>query len=163
MEFQVMHALDLAGHHNTRTETLMKRLLFPVLIALLMAGSSAATASAQTCRAADDSSFDMIEMIKTYALASDSIGKATADSLGIPAVASASAIQLITKEATCRSANTAYQAVATGARQTLSGRVYVVQVGAAYVVWDPQYRYSTSADLDVYVAFTSKWVKKSIF
>jgi len=141
----------------------MKRLIFPLIIALV-AGSSAGDAHAQTvCRAADDSSFDMIEMIKTYALATDSVGTAAADSLGIPAVASASAIQLITKESICRSANAAYQAVASGARQTLSGRVYVVQVGTAFVVWDPRYRYRTSADFDVYMVFTAKWVKKSIF
>ena len=141
----------------------MKRFLCSIVIAAVIGGSTAAQAYAQTvCRAADDSSFDMIEMIKTYALATDSVGKAAADSLGIPAVASASAIRLVTKESTCHSANTAYRAVATGARQTLSGRVYVVQVGTRYVVWDPQYRYSTSGD-DVYVVFTSKWAKKSIF
>jgi len=105
----------------------------------------------------------MIEMIKTYALATDSVGRAAADSLGIPAVASASAIQLVTKGSTCVAASAAYQAAANGGRQTLSGRVYVVQVGTAFVVWDPQYRYSTSADLDVYMVFTAKWVKKSIF
>jgi hypothetical protein len=145
-----------------RSEVHMKRFVFPIFTALFITGSSAA-ANAQTCRAADDSSADMIAMIKSYALATDSIGKATADSLGIPAVTSASNIQLITKEATCKSANTAYQAGATGARQTLSGRVYVVQVGSSYVVWDPQYRYSTSVDHWVYMTFGSKWVKHSVF
>jgi hypothetical protein len=131
--------------------------------ALAAARTSAQVSPRQTCRAADDSSFDMIEMIKSYALATDSIATATAASLGIPAVASASSIRLVTNDATCRSANTAYQAAATGARQTLSGRVYVVQVGSSYVVWDPRYRYSTSFDSDVYMTFTSAWAKKSVF
>jgi hypothetical protein len=141
------------------------KLFLPLVLAAILGAPAATRVSAQTvCRAADDSSFDLIEMIRTYALATDSIGKATADSLGIPAVASAASIRLVTRESVCRSANSAYQAAATGARQTLSGRVYVVQVGSAYVVWDPQYRYSTSAPpLDVYMSFTSKWVKRRIF
>jgi hypothetical protein len=143
----------------------MKKVLLPVVLACLLGAGVANRLSAQNvCRAADDSSFDMIEMIKTYALATDSVGKATADSLGIPAVASAANIQLITKESTCRSAKAAYQAAATGQTQTLSGRVYVVQVGSDFVVWDPAYRYSTTgAIFDVYMSFTSRWVKKSIF
>lgn len=101
--------------------------------------------------------------MKSHALAADSIGKATADSLGIPAVASPSAIRLITNESTCKLANAAYQAIATGARETLSGRVYVVQAGAAYIVLDARYRYSPSFDKYAYMVFTSKWVLKSIF
>jgi hypothetical protein len=65
----------------------MKRNLLRVFMACIVGVGTATGLSAQNvCRAADDSSFDMIEMIKTYALATDSIGKATADSLGIPAV-----------------------------------------------------------------------------
>ena len=43
-------------------------------------------ANAQNCRAANDSSYDMIEMIKSYTLATDSIVKATRDSLRLPAL-----------------------------------------------------------------------------
>jgi hypothetical protein len=124
---------------------------------------SARPAQAQICRAADDSSYDMIEVVKSYALASDSVGRAVRDSLRIPAVASATNIVLISKEVTCKSANTAYQLAATGARQTLSGRVYVVQVGTRYVVWDPSYRYDTGQPKDVFMVFDSKWVKQSLF
>ena len=102
-------------------------------------------------------------MVKQYALATEPTRTAPRDSLGIPAVASASDVQLVTKEATCKSANTAYQAAATGARQTLSGRVFVLQVGAVFVVWDPAYRFDTSHDKDVFMVFTSPWVLKSKF
>lgn len=134
-----------------------------LLLVLLMLAPGGARAQARVCRAADDSSFDMIEMIKSYALATDSIGQAVRDSLRIPAVASAGNVVLITKENTCKSANTAYQNVASGARQTLSGRVYVVQVGTSYVVWDPSYRFDPAAASDVFIVFDSRWARKSIF
>lgn len=63
---------------------------------------------AQVCRAANDSSVDMIQMVKNYVLATDSAIKVSRDFLLIPAVASASDIVLITKGPTCRKANTAY-------------------------------------------------------
>ena len=133
------------------------------LLLILMIALGSVRAQAQVCRAADDSSYDMIEMVKRYALATDSIGQATRDSLRIPAVASASNVVLVTNENTCRSVNAAYQNVASGARQALSGRVYVVQVGTSYVVWDPSYRYDPADAFDVFIVFDSRWAKKSIF
>ena len=135
------------------------RCIVLIVLGLLSPG----LASAQNCRAADDSSYDMIELVKSYAMASDSIGRATRDSLRIPAVASASSIALVTKQTTCKSANTAYQSVATGDRQTLSGQVFVVQVGTVYVVWDPSYRTISAQPQDVNIVFDSKWNKLSIF
>jgi hypothetical protein len=130
---------------------------------LLLLTVGTAKAQSQVCRAADDSSYDMIEMVKSYAMATDSIGQAVRDSLRIPAVVSAGDIVLITKENVCKSANNAYQSIASGARGTLSGRVYVVQVGTSYVVWDPSYRYSTADQADVFIVFDSRWARKSIF
>jgi hypothetical protein len=60
-------------------------------------------------------------------------------------------------------ANAAYQAAATGARATLTGKVYVVQVGTSYVVWDPGYRFNPAAPADIYMVFNAQWVKQSIF
>ncbi len=120
-------------------------------------------AGAQLCRAANDSSVDMIQMVKNYALATDSAMKVSRDSLLIPAVASASDVVLITKGATCRKANTAYQKAATGARQTLSGRVFVVKVGTSHVVWDPAYRFNAAYPLWIYMLFDSRWRLKSVF
>ena len=115
------------------------------------------------CRAADDSSYDMTEMIKQYALAVDSEWVAARDRLGIPGVALAKDIQLVTTEASCKSANAAYQAVAKGARQTLTGRVYVLRVRTVFVVWDPGYRYDPSFDKYVYMVFSPRWTLRSIF
>ena len=132
-----------------------------MLVVLILLGG--AQAQAQVCRAADDSSYDMIEMVKSFALATDSSWKTARDARGIPAVASASSVVLITKSNTCKAANVAYQGVASGARQTLTGRVYVVQVGTSYVVWDPGYRFDIASPADIYMVFDSRWVKKSIF
>lgn len=139
--------------------SIWRALAFVAVLALV----AAPRAGAQVCRAADDSSAGMIQMVKNYALASDSTMRDTRDSLRIPAVALASDVVLVTKEATCKSANTAYQAVATGARQTLTGRVYVVRVGTSYVVWDPGYAYNASYPTDIYMVFDSRWVNRSIF
>lgn len=132
-------------------------------LAALMLLLAAPRAEAQICRAADDSSAGMIQMVKNYALATDSATKEGRDTLRIPAVSLASDVALITKEATCKSANTAYQLVATGARQTLTGRVYVVRVGTSYVVWDPGYAFDPSYAVDIYMVFDSRWVHKSTF
>jgi len=105
----------------------------------------------------------MIEMVRSFALATDSGWVAARDARGIPAVTSASNVVLVTSENTCKSANTAYQTVATGDRQTLTGRVYVVRVGTSYVVWDPGYRYNAASPADIYMVFDSRWVKKSMF
>ena len=121
------------------------------------------SAGAQVCRAANDSSVNMIQMVKNYALATDSATKDVRDFLLIPAVASAADVALITKEVTCKSANTAYQKAATGARQTLSGRVFVVKVGTSYVVWDPAYRFNAAYETWAYMLFDSRWVLKSLF
>ena len=144
-------------HPNLRSPTRVLSLL----VLLTVFGS--AQARGQVCRAADDSSYAMIEMVKSFALATDSSWVAARDARGIPAASSANTVVLITRENTCKSANTAYQSVATGARQTLTGRVYVVQVGTSYVVWDPGYRYDIASPADIYMVFDSRWAKKSIF
>lgn len=133
-----------------------------IVAALLLLGA-VPRAGAQVCRAANDSSIDMIQMVKNYALATDSVTKDVRDFLLIPAVASAADVALITKEGTCRRANSAYRKAATGARQTLSGRVFVVKVGTSYVVWDPAYSFNASYELWVYMLFDSRWVLKSLF
>lgn len=141
---------------NPRTFRLVG--LSAVLVVLV-----ARPSEAQVCRAADDSSAGMIQMVKNYALATDSVTKEGRDTLRIPAVIQATDVALITKETTCKSANTAYQKVATGARTTLSGRVYVVKVGTSYVVWDPGYAFDPNQPTDIYMVFDSRWVHKSIF
>lgn len=132
-------------------------------VAMLLLLGVVPSAGAQVCRAANDSSVNMIQMVKNYALATDSAMKVSRDFLLIPAVASAADVALITKEVTCKSANTAYQKAATGARQTLSGRVFVVKVGTSYVVWDPAYRFDASYESWLFMLFDSRWALKTLF
>ena len=149
---------------QTLKVALMPRSLskYSIVAAILCLGL-VPSVGAQICRAANDSSVDMIQMVKNYALATDSAMKVSRDFLLIPAVASAADVALITKEVTCKSANSAYQKAATGARQTLSGRVFVVKVGTSYVVWDPAYRFHASYESWLYMLFDSRWVLKSHF
>jgi len=141
----------------------MKRLSISILLVSLLLSVSAKV-QGQTCRAANDSSYDMIEMVKQYAVvSSDTSDEKRRIALGIPSVTSASQVVLVKKAATCKAANTAYQSVATGARQTLTGMVFVVQVGSSYVVWDPGYRFNPASPADIYMVFNSSWVKQSIF
>lgn len=140
-----------------------KRIARYVFTLFAMMLGLAPVSSAQGCRAANDSSANMIQMVKNYALATDPVMKATRDSLRIPAVALSSDVVLITKSATCKAANSAYQAAATGARQTLSGQVFVVQVGTNYVVWDPAYSFDPAYPEWVYMVFDSRWTKLSMF
>lgn len=134
------------------------RALLPVVLI-----TSGARAQTTVCRAASDDSEHMLNIVRQYALASDASWRAVGDSLRIPAASSSAGVVLITKENTCKSANTAYQGVATGARQTLSGRVYVVQVGTTYVVWDPGYMYNGSSPKPTYMVFDSRWKLQSVF
>jgi hypothetical protein len=103
--------------------------------------------------------------VKRYALPIDSVGRAFRDSLRIGVIASASSVTLVTDGATCRLANAAYRAATTSGRRTFSGRVYVVQVGLDYVVWDPAYRSNPRSPLSYgrAIVFDSRWKFKRSF
>ena len=132
------------------------------LFSLMLLASSEAGAQ---CRPTDDDSYDFVETVKAYALPTDSVGIAFRDSLRIAPITSATSVTLVTKATTCNSANAAYQAATTVSRQTLSGQVYVVQVGKDYVVWDPAYRFApqTPESYGRAMVFDSRWVLKQTF
>lgn len=117
------------------------------------------------CRAASDTSFDFVETVKKIALPTDSVGRAFRDNLHLNVITSASSVSLITKAATCSSANTAYQTATTVGRSSFSGKVYVVQVGKDYVVWDPAYRANPQSTLSYgrAIVFDSRWAFKRSF
>jgi hypothetical protein len=92
----------------------------------------------------------------------DSTWTAVADSLGIARPDPPTGVVYVTKSATCKEANTAYQKAVTGNRATLSGQVYVVQSGSSYIVWDPAYKYVAESGATIMV-FNSSWVLKSKF
>jgi hypothetical protein len=128
------------------------------VMALLAIG--AVPAGAQ-CAPANGNSTWLVRLVKKYAYPHDASWAAARDSLRISPPA-ATGVVLITKAATCKSANTAYQKAVTGNRATLSGQVHVVQSGTTYVVWDPTYRYTTGANR-TYMVFSSSWVLRRNF
>ena len=141
---------------------MLNRAITACLSAIVLSLASA-PAHAQSCRTNADTAAYVRDKVGAYALATDSIGRAVRDSLRISAVTSSSAVVLITKATTCSSANAAYQAaLAGGLSQTFSGKVYVVQAGKSYVVWDPSFKWAPGAGSS-YVVFDSRWVEKSVF
>ena len=134
----------------------------PYRLALVLAVATmcAIPASAQ-CRPADNSGTVLVSVVSKYAQATDSLLVQVRDSLR-RSPPSRSGVVLVTKSATCKAANTAYQKAVTGNRATLSGQVYVVQTGSTYVVMDPAYQYTAGSDVTRMV-FDSQWVLLSKF
>jgi len=129
------------------------------VMALLATG--AVPAGAQ-CAPANGNATWLVRLVNKYANPMDVSWAAARDSLRISSPAPGTAVVLVTKAATCKSANTAYRNAVTGNRATLSGQVHVVQSGTTYVVWDPSYRYATGANR-TYMVFSSSWVLKRKF
>jgi hypothetical protein len=140
----------------------MRNRLIAVSVPALLLFLVSVPAHAQ-CRTNADTAAYVRDKVGSYALATDSVGKAVRDSLRIDPASSASAIVLITKSATCSSANTAYKAaLAGGLTQTFSNAVYVVQSGKSYIVWDPSFKWAPRGGSS-YVVFDSRWAVKSVF
>jgi len=121
----------------------------------------AAPVSAQ-CRPADSGGNALVRRGSKYAQATDPSLTAVRDSLRLSPPSARTGVVLVTKSATCKAANTAYQKAVTGDRTTLSGQVYVVQSGSTYVVLDPAYRYTAGSN-PTHMAFSSQWVLLSKF
>lgn len=136
-----------------------RRAIFSSALALLMMGAMPAHAQ---CRPADANGAGFVRMVTLYAIPRDSTWAESRDSLRIAAPDPTIGVVQVTKAAVCRSANAAYQKVATGDRATLSGHVYVVQSGNTYVVWDPAYRYAPGSGASCMV-FDANWVFRKGF
>ena len=131
------------------------------LIVAVVASLWAIPVSAQ-CRSADSGGNALLGRVSRYAQATDPYLSAVRDSLRLTPPAPRTGVVLVTKSATCKSANTAYQKAVTGNRATLSGQVYVVQTGSTYVVLDPAYKFTTGSN-HTHMAFNSQWVLLSKF
>ena len=114
------------------------------------------------CRPADANGAGFVRMVALYAIPRDSAWAEYRDSLRIAAADPKIGVVQVTKAAVCRSANAAYQKVATGDRATLSGQVYVVKSGNTYVVWDPAYKYARGSGA-AYMVFDANWVFRKGF
>ena len=108
-----------------------------IILVVAIAGGSRSI-QAQTCRATDAQTTNMIRYMKQLATAtlpadSESVGlRATYQ---IPAV-SAAQVTLVTTEKTCKSALTAFKSAVPG-QSPAPTSVYVVAVGPVFVVWNP--------------------------
>jgi hypothetical protein len=129
-------------------------------LALGLLAGTVSPAQAQ-CRPADAKASYAVSRVKVFASATDSHYVAIRDRLKITPPDRNGVFQ-VTKAATCKSANTAYQTAAAGDRSSFSGQVYVIQSGKSFVVWDPSYRYVPGGD-DLFMVFDSQWALKSKF
>lgn len=129
-----------------------------VLAGLLPIDATKATAQ---CRPNDADASYLKRTVEEMVMR-DSTWTAVADSLGIAPPDPRTGVMYVTKSATCKSANTAYQKAVTGNRATLSLQVYVVQSGSTFIVWDPAYKFVAESGATIMV-FSSSWVLKSKF
>ena len=119
--------------------------MYSVAIVACALAVSARPAHTQTiCRPADAETSTLKLDIGRYSAAVSGDGKVVRDSLKIPFVP-VEEITVVTQEATCKKASAALKSLfANTGNNTLSGRVYVLQVGSAYAVVDPAYRHDAS-------------------
>ena len=130
--FKVLNARAIVSSAAADVRS-MGRFAFGILIASLFAIPS----QAQSCRAADDSSAFMIGDLKSLVSATDPQAGYQRRDLKIPVV-DTSTIVLVTQTQTCNKALTAFLTTLPADYPTpLPTSVYVVKVGAVYVVMDP--------------------------
>jgi hypothetical protein len=119
--------------------------------------------SQSTCRGADSLGGKFRGQIARYSAPVRPDERVVRDSLRLGAAA-ASTVVLVSDEAVCRKANTAYQnAVAGPGGSPFSGRVYVVKSGTTYAVLDPDFHVDNRTDNWIIVIMDSKYKKLSLF
>jgi len=136
-------------------------LTLAVAASSLTAAGRARAQGVSPCRDADSLSAVLVDIVTKYTAATDPYLIEARDSLRLPNVP-ANQVVLVSKRSVCRDAVTAYAAHATGNTATLSGRVYVVQAGSTYIVWDPDYAYS-QPDAATIMTFDLQFNLLSIF
>jgi hypothetical protein len=87
----------------------------------------------------------LIKWLEAYTSATSGDYLASRNVLKLP-LAPANQLELVTHEATCKKARPIYEAAANTQGGTgLSGRLYVVKVGTAFAVVDPDYHWGPDA------------------
>jgi hypothetical protein len=93
------------------------------------------------CRPGDQRSALLIDWLGRKSSAATGGDLLDRNYLKLPLVP-ASQLSLVTQDATCRNANTTYEAAANASVGTgLSGKLWVVEVGTAFAVVDPGYHW----------------------
>jgi hypothetical protein len=138
----------------------MARLLWVSCAVLVSWVGEAELAWGQVCRQPDATAELVRQDLTRYALADHPDDKAVRDSLRLP---QSGIISVITSESVCKKANPAYQAVLAGTGHGFSGKVYVIQVGSTYAVFDPVYHWGPDSGYYTVVIFDSRWRKLSSY
>jgi hypothetical protein len=115
---------------------------------------------AQVCRPLDASSEPVRHRLAIYAEATSGDDKTVRDSLHLPNTA---LISFVASESVCKKAIAAYQSALAGTGHGFSTRVYVIQVGTVYAVYDPVYHWGPDPDFYTVVIFDSRWRKLSMY
>ncbi len=141
----------------------MYRGLLSALILLALSGSTGTLWSQSFCRSADSPSALFKQEITRYSAAATADEQAVRDSLRL-ASASPSQVVLVTQETVCRKANSAYKTkLANTGGSGFSDRVYVLQVGNTYAVFDPSFTYDASLGYWTIVVLDSRYKPLSVF
>jgi hypothetical protein len=138
----------------------MSRLLWISCVALLSWVGNAGQAWSQVCRQPDATAELVRQDLARYAFADHPGDKAVRDSLRLPQGGSTS---VVTSESVCKKAKPAYEGVLAGTGHGFSGKVYVIQVGNTYAVFDPVYHWGPDPGHYKVVIFDSRWRKLSSY
>jgi hypothetical protein len=113
------------------------------------------------CRPADQMSAILIQWLGFYTSATTGQNLAARAFLKLPLVP-ADQLSLVTQDATCRKANTTYEAAANASGGTgLSGRLWVVEAGTSFAVVDPDYHWGPAPGWWTVVTMDSTFKKLS--
>jgi hypothetical protein len=123
----------------------MRRLSLWLAVAAMGIGLSPSDVLAQAssaCRAADATSTEMLQWLRTVVVGTDPASIAQRTQMGLPQL-SASQVSLVTDKTVCSKVLTTYKtraivkSASTGAVIPSSGKLYVFKVGTVYTATDP--------------------------
>jgi hypothetical protein len=141
----------------------MNTALLFVLMLLATSGATTTLWAQSVCRPADSLGALFKQEITRYSAPSTADELAVRDSLRL-ASANPTQVVLATQEAVCKKANAAYKAKLTDTGGSgFSNRVYVLQVGNTYAVFDPAFTYDSSLGYWTIVILDSRYKPLSVF
>ena len=120
---------------------------------------SGRAAAQSPCRTPDWLGTRIVEQLTTFVTATSADYAIVRDSLRLPAAA-ANEVEVVGTDSLCAVAAAAYAADRRGVGAGLSGRVLVVKIKTAYVVFDPEfdnYPVAGQPKATVRIVFNSSW------
>ena len=133
------------------------------LCALLFVLAPVSGVAQTVCRPTDSLATEFKAEIARYSAATYPGDVVVRDSLRLPAVP-VSQVVFVSQESSCKKARDSYQQELAGSGGgAFSGRVYVLKVGTAYAVLDPEFKYDPASENWVIVIMDSRYKKLSMF